>query len=105
MRTAGAFPLTSYGGPTPGFQGEVCGAALDAFGEDFGPFGREGLRAASGAQLVSTLAVDARAHDGDGLLIDTCRIPLLDDFEIALAFLVADAGLPAFLAQKVCGRC
>lgn len=103
MRTAGAFPFAPYGGLVPGFQGTVCEEVTDAFGEDFGPFGNERLRATSCTPLVIRLAVDAGGHDGDCLLIYAGGIPLLDDFEIALAFLVTDAGLPAFLAQKVCG--
>ena len=103
MRTAGAFPFASYGGLVPGFQGTVCEEVTDAFGEDFGPFGNERLRATLCTPLVIRLAVDACRHDRYGLLIDACGIPLLDDFEIASTLLVTDAGLPALLAQKVCG--
>ncbi len=46
-------------------------------------------------------AVDLGTHDRDGLLIDSCRVPLLDDFKVGLAFLIPLPRLPAFLAQEV----
>lgn len=47
------------------------------------------------------LSVDARAHNGDGLLVDACSVPLLDNIKVGLTFLIASTGFPAFLAQEV----
>lgn len=34
-------------------------------------------------------------------MVDTCSVPLLDDCEIGLAFLISLTGLPALLAQEI----
>lgn len=47
------------------------------------------------------LAVDLGAHDRNRLLVDSRGIPLLDHFEVGLAFLISLTGLPAFFAQEV----
>ena len=44
------------------------------------------------------LTFDPARHDGDGALIDRCGIPGLDYRKVGLAFLIALARLPAFLA-------